>query len=213
VNCLSGSSHPAHKCQKLETRVRFPPVGVPKTWCLLVHHKDCRRKLTGSKLAYQRHRFLQVFCAELKQAFMLMNQKRPDGTTMDLHQPLEHLLNVLGSLSRVKDYDDIHPVLYREIPAETLVLDNESPTAVWLKIKLGYTRMGLVLLVPIFCCILPDNIASLGEVVESLESPQWQSSFVFDTKRSRDRLDLFEEPRLQDVYAQRLPGWFRTASK
>lgn len=214
VDCLGGRAHPRHNCQRPETRVAFPLVNSPSTQWVHKYRGHWQQQLRGSALAHGRQRFLDVVADELEAAATLVNQDRPEGAIMDLHQPLKHLERALDSLSTVTDYDDTHSMLSSELPLKTPIPDSKSSENMWSWVKLGYTRVCLSLLVPILRLILPDREEYWIEAARSLQSPHWRKSFILDTDTSQHNSTISKGPRREDVLspkiAKRVPSATRT---
>jgi hypothetical protein len=180
-------------------RVVFPLDGIPALNWIKERHESCRESLKHTRLASERRAFCKQFSTKVTQAYELVNCYRPYGTVSDLREPLRHLAEALETLTRIKDYDDLHPIQHTELPPYLLVKYDRPPEAIWLHIKLGYTQRCLLLTIRLLWLVLPDQAEMWSEWEKNLRNmDQWPHQFVIDSPDSQSRT-VPAHPTLENV--------------
>ncbi|RYP24661.1 hypothetical protein DL765_000388 [Monosporascus sp. GIB2] len=136
------------------------------------------------------------FCKEILTAYRTLYAGEPCKANVDcLITPLNHINEALERMSKLRDYDNCHPISRTEWFHDT----NDIPVQrSWLRFKLDSIRPCLLLLVHIFRLMLPDHREFWEELEGSLRRKDWHEQFIHDSKESQDST-LQEQPKMSDV--------------
>ncbi|RYP69982.1 hypothetical protein DL771_005773 [Monosporascus sp. 5C6A] len=136
------------------------------------------------------------FCEEILAAYGTLYTGEPCEANVDcLITPLNHIHEALEWMSKLRDYDDCHPIGRSECFYAT---NNIQVQRSWLRFKLDSIRPLLLLLVHIFRLMLPDHWEFWEELEGSLRRKDWHEQFIHDSKNSQDST-LQEHPKMSDV--------------
>ncbi|RYP26827.1 hypothetical protein DL768_011545 [Monosporascus sp. mg162] len=143
------------------------------------------------------------FCKEILAAYGTLYTGEPCEANVDcLITPLNHINEALEWMSKLRDYDDCHPISR----SEWFHITNDIRVQrSWLRFKLDSIRPFLLLLVHIFRLMLPDHWEFWEELEGSLRRKDWHEQFIHDSKGSQDST-LQGHPKMSDVLRQENPN-------
>ncbi|KAH6648716.1 hypothetical protein BKA67DRAFT_370669 [Truncatella angustata] len=186
-----------------------PLASVSDYRALAATHRYWRHSFKQGSLAGRRHRFVREFSDRIHRAYDVASQLKPQATAADLREPLVHLQTALEVLGSIKIYDDETPITSRELPPR-LLQDPSKPSAeaIWLHMKLDYTKHCLVLLVRVLMHVLPDYTECWAESKQAFLRKDWYTMFSFETEQVISKTSM-PCSRLRDMggaISLRIPG-------